>query len=90
MGYGYGLMEPAGQTMVLDGVTYIRHSNGGGCVPSNQDEFDPNRVYVSENAWVGPCVIVTNKAKIHGGEFRGGLFTLWGKTYYSTDDADDR
>ena len=77
--YGKGLRAPAGQTMILDGVTYRRHRNGGGWVPIDQDKKNAAKAYVASKAFIGPQVIIRPGVKIHGGaffngKFRGGVF----------------
>lgn len=72
--YGWGCKAPADQFMMLDGVEYRRHVNGGGWVPVNQEQYDPNKAYVSEEAYIAPWVNIEANTKIFGGDFRGGTF----------------
>lgn len=60
----------------LDGqrVTLKRHRNGGGWVPVNQDQSDPNKAYVADEVYVGPTVKVVGRARLNGGRFHGGEF----------------
>ena len=78
--YGRGVKAPAGQTMVIYGTYYRRHAKGGGWVPVDQDEHDPDKPYVSDQAFVGPRVIIEGNTKIYGGWFYGGVF-LGGQFY---------
>lgn len=72
--YGLGCMAQADQIMVLGNVKYRRHVNGGGWVPADQDESDPKKAYVSEEAYIAPGVTIEGNTKIFGGEFYGGEF----------------
>lgn len=75
--YGQGV-KAVPSPMVVDGVSYRRHVNGGGWVPVNQDEVDTTQPFVSDEVFVGPQVIIRGGrflgGQFYGGEFKGGRF----------------